>query len=68
MRAWVYVVPHPWFAVTDEKGQFKIERVPAGKYTLWLRHADTGQQERRSVQVKEGELTEARFEWSKASK
>jgi hypothetical protein len=68
MRAWVYVVPHPWFAVTDEKGQFKIERVPAGKYTLWLRHADTGQQECRSVQVKEGELTDARVEWSKASK
>src|SRR5262249_49637494 len=28
MRAWVYVVPHPWFAVSDTAGAFRIERVP----------------------------------------
>ena len=68
MRAWVYVVPHPWFAVSDAQGEFKIEGVPAGKYTLWLRHADAGHQDRRSVEIKEGENTRVEIEWQKASK
>lgn len=63
MRAWVYVMPHPWFAVTNAEGQFRIERVPPGKYALWLRHADTGQQERRAVEVQAGRTTEVKFEW-----
>jgi plastocyanin len=54
MRAWVYVLPHPWFAVSDEQGQFRIERVPPGRYTLWLRHADTGLQERRELETAAG--------------
>jgi plastocyanin len=68
MRAWVYVLPHPWFAVSDEKGRFKIEKVPAGKYTVWLRHADTGHQERISVAVKSAEITELKIEWPNTGK
>jgi len=66
MRAWVYVVPHPWFAITDEKGRFSIERVPPGKYTLLLRHADSGQLERRHVEIASGKVTEVKVEWSNA--
>src|SRR5260370_26930750 len=58
MRAWVFVVPHPWFAVTDEKVRFSIERVPPGKYKLLLRHPDTGNLERRPVEVNGGKRTE----------
>jgi plastocyanin len=65
MRAWVYVVPHPWFALTDAKGRFTIERVPPGKYTLWLRHADSGLQERRPVEVQAGERADVAVEWAK---
>lgn len=65
MRAWVYVVPHPWFAVSNAEGQFKIEQVAPGKYTLWLRHADTGQHERRAVEVPPGKMTEVKVEWRK---
>jgi plastocyanin len=65
MRAWVYVFPHPWFAVTDEKGRFQIDQVLPGRYTLWLRHADTGQQERRTVEVRAGKATELAIEWQK---
>jgi plastocyanin len=68
MRAWVYVVPHPWFAVTDEQGRFLIKDVPPGRYTLWLRHADTGLQERRPVEVKAGETTQAAVDWEKVGK
>jgi plastocyanin len=63
MRAWVYVVPHPWFAVSDAQGRFRIDGVPPGEYTLWLRHADTGLQERRKVKVEAGKLAEADVEW-----
>ncbi|WP_321473086.1 carboxypeptidase regulatory-like domain-containing protein [uncultured Paludibaculum sp.] len=34
MRAWVGVVPHPYFAVTGADGSFEIRNVPPGTYTL----------------------------------
>lgn len=63
MTAWIFVVPHPWFAVTDEKGAFTIKEVPPGKYTLWLRHPDTGLNERRKIAVKAGEMLQVDIEW-----
>ena len=65
MRAWVFVVPHPWFAVTDPQGKFHIGKVPPGKYTLWLRHPDTGRQQRRSLEVKAGKAAQLNIEWKK---
>ena len=38
MFAYVGVLPHPYFAVTDKDGNFKIANVPAGKYTLTAYH------------------------------
>lgn len=63
MRAWVYVAPHPWFAVTDAKGAFRIDGVPPGKHTLLLRHADTNRVERRMVEVKSGMTATVRVTW-----
>jgi plastocyanin len=34
MRGWVVVAEHPFYAVTDEHGEFSLENVPRGKYTL----------------------------------
>jgi plastocyanin len=34
MTAYIGVVSHPYFAVTDDKGTFRIERVPPGTYTI----------------------------------
>lgn len=34
MRGWVVVADHPFYAVTDEQGEFAFENVPPGKYTL----------------------------------
>jgi plastocyanin len=65
MRAWVYVVPHPWFAVSDEQGKFQIKDLPPGRYTLWLRHPDTGHQERREIEVRAGKTLELNIEWRK---
>lgn len=38
MFAYVGVLPHSFHAVTDKDGKFKIEGVPAGKYTLVAFH------------------------------
>ena len=67
MKAWVYVVPHPWFAVTDAQGTFTIANVPPGTYQLWLRHPDTGLHERRAVTVLAGKTTDVVVEWKKAA-
>ena len=34
MKSWVGVFDHPYYAVTDSKGNFTIENVPAGKYEV----------------------------------
>lgn len=38
MNAWIYVVDHPHYAVTDAAGHFEIRDVPAGDYTVELWH------------------------------
>jgi hypothetical protein len=34
MRGWVVVAEHPFYAVTNEAGEFVLNDVPPGKYTL----------------------------------
>jgi len=34
MSSYIGVFPHPYAAVTNEKGEFKLENVPPGTYTL----------------------------------
>lgn len=42
MEAWIIVSAHPYYAVTDEKGEFKLTDVPPGTYTLELWHETLG--------------------------
>jgi plastocyanin len=42
MFAYIGVVDHPYFAVTDKDGNFKISGLPAGKYTLEAMHLKAG--------------------------
>jgi hypothetical protein len=32
--AWLAVLPHPFYAVTDEQGRFELPPLPPGKYTI----------------------------------
>ena len=38
MRAYACVVNHPCYAVTGAQGEFKIENVPPGRYTVDFWH------------------------------
>ncbi len=40
MRAWVAVVPHPFFAVTGPDGRYEIKGLPAGTYTVEAWHEE----------------------------
>lgn len=53
MQAWLYVSPHPYVALTDATGAFKIENVPPGRYTMIVWHEGwDGQDQIIPVEVK----------------
>jgi putative heme-binding domain-containing protein len=45
MQAHVFVMDHPYFAVTDSSGHFSIPDVPPGEYTLTAWHEILGEQD-----------------------
>ncbi len=51
MSAWIAYVPHPYFAVTNEKGEFSLEDVPAGTYKLGYWHEACGSNSASPVSV-----------------
>jgi hypothetical protein len=52
MSANLAIVDHPFFAITNEQGEFVIKKLPVGKYTIEVWHEVFG------VQTKEIEVTE----------
>lgn len=63
MRAWVIVAQHPYHAVTDAKGEFRISNVPAGKHRLQFIHPDTNFRTTTEVDVASGKTAELKLEW-----
>lgn len=61
MKGWIVVMEHPFYAVTDEKGSFKLEGVPAGKQVLKIWHETLGELNA-EVEVMAGETTRVSFE------
>jgi hypothetical protein len=57
MNAYVLVLSHPFFDVTDEDGRFRIPAVPAGQYTVvgWY---EGEERTSRSVTVSAGGIAE----------
>ncbi len=63
MIGYVGVLPHPYFAVTNSKGEFEIKNLPPGDYAVEAWHEKLGVQ-RRNVLVKATETTETEFRFA----
>lgn len=44
MAAYIFVMDHPFYTVSDEQGRFTIEGLPPGEYTLEAWHEEFGKQ------------------------
>jgi len=64
MSGWIVVMDHPWYAVTDGKGAFKLENVPAGKHKVEVWHETLGKVTK-EVEVKAGAEVKVAFELGK---
>lgn len=68
MLAWVHVLPHPFYAVTQEDGRFTIRGLPAGEYEISVLHETSRLQPLANaikVVVKAGESTSVDFSYKK---
>ena len=54
-RARISVLPHPFFAVTDEHGRYEIRGLPPGRYVVEVRHEKCLPVER-EIEVTAGEV------------
>lgn len=61
MTGWVAVQEHPYYAVTDETGSFKLTDVPPGEYTLRVWQEKLGESTQK-VTVKPGEESKVTLE------
>ena len=61
MKAFVFVMDHPFFAVSNKKGQFSIKNLPAGKYTISAWHEEFGEQEK---EISVGASGEAKIDFT----
>ena len=61
MNAYVAVMDHPYYAVSDENGAFSIAGVPPGTYTVEAWHEALGQLSK-EVTVKAGQKSEVVFD------
>jgi hypothetical protein len=64
MRAYVGVLQHPFFSVTDKDGKFEIKGVPAGTYTVVAWHEKYPQGLTQSVTVGASESKQTDFSFS----
>lgn len=67
MKTYVAVMTHPYFAVTDASGAFKVEGLPAGTYEVEAWHEKLGTQSA-SITVADGETGVADFTFTVPSK
>ncbi|MBI4848553.1 MAG: carboxypeptidase regulatory-like domain-containing protein [Nitrospirae bacterium] len=62
MRGYVYVFDHPYAAVTDGRGEFVLDNLPPGEYTLNVWHEDAGLQ-KKNIKVTPSGTVEVEIEF-----
>lgn len=63
MSAWIIVVDHPYFTLSDSEGNFSLTDVPPGTYTIKCWQELLGEQSAH-VTVQEDKTVEVRFNYS----
>jgi len=65
MNGTLWVVDHPYYVATNDKGEYTLSDVPAGKYTVVAKHAKFKAKEAKGadVEVKEGADASLDFEF-----
>ncbi len=66
MSAWIAVVDHPYFSVTNAQGEFEIKGLPPGNYTVEFWHEVFGVQTR-EIMVKDQEVLFLESSYTKGS-
>ena len=63
MKAYLFVFPHPFYAVTKEDGSFEIKGLPAGEYEVvaWHESDKVAAPASQKIKVGDGESKEANF-------
>ena len=56
MENWLYMVKNPYYAISDESGNFEIGQVPPGEYKLVAWHPVLGMKEQRVTVTPDGRL------------
>ena len=70
IRAWVVAFDHPYYATTDERGQFSIPNLPDGTFELSFWHEPlpgekgTGITRTQKIEVAGGKVKAVEFEFS----
>ena len=64
MSGWIVVTDHPFYALSDEAGNFRIEGVPAGKQVIKVWHETLGMHSK-EVEISAGKETKVVFELDK---
>jgi plastocyanin len=63
MRAFIRVDEHPFHAVTNSRGSFRIENIPAGTYQLEVWHEKLGEQ-KKTARIEAGKTVRIELEYS----
>ena len=68
MKAWIIVTEHPYYALTDAEGQFRLENVPEGTYRIRAWHEELGKHPVQEVVVTANQDAKVNFEFSQPAK
>lgn len=61
MSAYIFVVDHPYYVVTDENGAYELKDIPAGKYIIKVWHEKLGEKTS-EITVEPGKTLDLNFE------
>ena len=64
MKAWIIVTNHPYYALTDADGQFRLKNVPEGSYRIKAWHEELGTLPVQKVVVTINQDAKVDFEFS----